>query len=104
MLGAYRRAISHLCLHDAAILSDTIRENLFAPDASEAECWRALAAVELDGRIEAQAGSTPGSVRICSLSEKRSGSTLLARCSTTLRLSFSTSRSNIWTTIRLRGS
>ena len=51
MLGAYRRAASHLCLHDAAILSDTVRENLFAPDASEQECWQALAAVELDGRF-----------------------------------------------------
>jgi len=51
MLSAYRRAASHLCLHDAAILSDTIRENLFAPDASEAECWLALAAVELDARF-----------------------------------------------------
>ena len=51
MLGAYRRAASHLCLHDAAILSDTIRENLFAPGASEHECWQALAAVELDGRF-----------------------------------------------------
>lgn len=51
MLGAYRRAASHLCLHDAAILSDTIRENLFAPGAAEAECWLALAAVELDGRF-----------------------------------------------------
>src|SRR5664279_1470171 len=51
MLGGYRRAASHLSLHDAAILSDTVRENLFAPDASEQECWRALAAVELDGRF-----------------------------------------------------
>jgi ATP-binding cassette, subfamily C, bacterial CydC len=51
MLGAYRRAISHLCLHDAAILSDTVRENLFAPDATKKQCWQALAAVELDGRI-----------------------------------------------------
>jgi ATP-binding cassette subfamily C protein CydC len=51
MLGAYRRAASHLCLHDAAILSDTVRENLFAPGASEQECWLALAAVELDGRF-----------------------------------------------------
>ena len=51
MLSAYRRAASHLCLHDAAILSDTIRENLFAPGASDAECWLALAAVELDGRF-----------------------------------------------------
>ena len=56
MLGAYRRAMSHLCLHDAAILSDTVRENLFAPDASEAECWQALAAVELDGRFAGAGG------------------------------------------------
>jgi ABC-type transport system involved in cytochrome bd biosynthesis fused ATPase/permease subunit len=50
-LGAYRRTISHVCLHDAAILSDTVRENLFAPDACEKRCWQALAAVELDSRI-----------------------------------------------------
>ena len=56
LLAARRRAMSHLCLHDAAILSDTIRENLFAPGAANSECWEALAAVELDGRIEA-AGS-----------------------------------------------
>lgn len=56
MLGAYRRAISHLCLHDAAILSDTVRENLFAPGASEADCWLALATVELDGRVAAAGG------------------------------------------------
>jgi ATP-binding cassette, subfamily C, bacterial CydC len=56
MLGAYRRARSHLCLHDAAIVSDTVRENLFAPRASEAECWLALAAVELDGRVAAAGG------------------------------------------------
>lgn len=51
MLGGYRRAISHLCLHDAAILSDTVRENLFAPGASDEQCWLAIAAVELDVRI-----------------------------------------------------
>jgi ATP-binding cassette, subfamily C, bacterial CydC len=51
-----RRAISHLCLHDAAILSDTIRENLFAPKATDAACWQALAAVELVGRVEAAGG------------------------------------------------
>jgi ATP-binding cassette subfamily C protein CydC len=56
MLGAYRRAISHLCLHDAAILSDTVRANLFAPGASDAEGRLALAAVELDGRIAAAGG------------------------------------------------
>ena len=51
LLSAQRRAASHLCLHDAAILSDTVRENLFAPGANEAECWLALAAVELDVRF-----------------------------------------------------
>jgi ATP-binding cassette subfamily C protein CydC len=51
MLSAYRRAISHLCLHDAAILSDTVRENLFAPGASDRQCWLALVMVELDVRI-----------------------------------------------------
>ena len=56
MLNAYRRAASHLCLHDAAILSDTIRENLFAPEASDADCWRALADVELDGRFAGPQG------------------------------------------------
>jgi ABC-type transport system involved in cytochrome bd biosynthesis fused ATPase/permease subunit len=54
-----RRALSHLSLHDAAILSDTVRENLFAPGASDAECWNALAAVELDARI-ATAGGLSG--------------------------------------------
>ncbi|MGA7808671.1 ATP-binding cassette domain-containing protein [Bradyrhizobium sp.] len=56
MLGAYRRALSQLCLHDAAVLSDTVRANLFAPAASEAGCWMALAAVELDGRIRDAGG------------------------------------------------
>jgi ATP-binding cassette, subfamily C, bacterial CydC len=41
-----RRVVTHLCLHDAAVLSDTIRENLFAP--GNRECWEALAIVELD--------------------------------------------------------
>ena len=56
LLAARRCAMSHLCLHDAAILSDTIRENLLAPNAADSECWAALAAVELDGRIEAAGG------------------------------------------------
>jgi ATP-binding cassette, subfamily C, bacterial CydC len=51
MLSAYRRAMSYLGLHDAAILTDTVRENLFAPNASELECWSALATVELDARF-----------------------------------------------------
>lgn len=56
MLSAYRRAVSHLCLHDAAILTDTVRENLFAPNASETECRLALAAVELDDRLAGAGG------------------------------------------------
>lgn len=56
LLGPCRRAASHLCLHDAAILSDSVRENLFAPAASDADCWDALAAVELTDRIAAAGG------------------------------------------------
>lgn len=51
-----RRAAAHLGLHDAAILADTVRENLFAPDAADAELWAALAAVELDTRIRSGGG------------------------------------------------
>jgi ATP-binding cassette subfamily C protein CydC len=56
MLSAYRRAVTHLCLHDAAILSDTVRENLFASRASDSDCWQALAIVELKDRIEIAGG------------------------------------------------
>lgn len=54
--AAERQALTHLGLHDAAILADTVRANLFAPDASDAELWAALAAVELDTRIRAGGG------------------------------------------------
>ncbi len=54
--AAQRRALTHLGLHDAAILADTVRENLFAPAASEAELWAALTAVELDSRIRSAGG------------------------------------------------
>ena len=54
--AATRRRIVHLGLHDAAILSDTIRENLFAPDATDKECRDALKAVELDERVQAAGG------------------------------------------------
>ncbi|MCP1535807.1 ATP-binding cassette domain-containing protein [Methylorubrum extorquens] len=54
--AAERRALTHLSLHDAAILSDTVRENLFAPGASDAALWAALEAVELDARIRAAGG------------------------------------------------
>lgn len=56
LLAPYRRAFSHLCLHDAAVLSDTVRENLFANGASDALCWQALASVELADRIDAAGG------------------------------------------------
>ncbi|MGW9822127.1 ATP-binding cassette, subfamily C, bacterial CydC [Methylorubrum extorquens] len=54
--AAERRALTHLSLHDAAVLSDTVRENLFAPGASDAALWAALEAVELDARIRAAGG------------------------------------------------
>lgn len=51
-----RRAIACLGLHDAAILTDTIRENFFAPGRSDDALWEALVAVELDERIKAAGG------------------------------------------------
>ena len=54
--AAERRALTHLGLHDAAILSDTVRENLFAPGTSDADLWAALEAVELDARIHTGGG------------------------------------------------
>ncbi|KQT59887.1 ABC transporter [Methylobacterium sp. Leaf456] len=51
-----RRAATHLALHDAAILADTVRENLFAPGAADCDLWAALAMVELAGRIRAGGG------------------------------------------------
>ncbi len=53
---ATRRALSYLGLHDAAILSDTVRANLFAPDATDDACWQAIEAVELRPRIETAGG------------------------------------------------
>lgn len=50
------RASSCLIQHDAAILHGTIRENLFAPAASNAELWQALDAVEMSDRIRTQGG------------------------------------------------
>ncbi len=46
----------HLCLHDAAILDDTLRENLFAPEATEEALWLALDAMELTDRIRDAGG------------------------------------------------
>ena len=56
---AARRAATMFCPHDAAILADTVRANLFAPGRADAELWDALAAMELDGRIR-QAGGLDG--------------------------------------------
>lgn len=54
--AAARQRLVFFGLHDAVVLSDTVRENLFAPDATDAECWGALAAVELDRRIGGAGG------------------------------------------------
>lgn len=51
-----RRSMNCFCPHDATILADTVRENLFAPSASDDELWAALNAVELKERISAAGG------------------------------------------------
>src|SRR5207245_2912006 len=51
-----RRALCALVLHDAVILEDTVRANLFACDVPDAELWRALEAVEMGGRIRDAGG------------------------------------------------
>ncbi|MBN9083363.1 MAG: hypothetical protein BGP04_04065 [Rhizobiales bacterium 62-17] len=51
-----RQAMSFFCLHDAAILADTVRANLFAPAATDDDLWQALKEMEIDGRIEAIGG------------------------------------------------
>lgn len=53
---AARRALATFCPHDAAVLSDTVRENLFAKDATDAERTAALDAVELTQRVAAAGG------------------------------------------------
>lgn len=50
-----RQATTFFCPHDAAIIADTVRANLFAPNVPDAAIWRALATVEMLERIE-QAG------------------------------------------------
>lgn len=54
--AAARQTLSTLVLHDAAVLSDTVRSNLFALASSEEAIWQALAAVELDERIREAGG------------------------------------------------
>ncbi|RVC69121.1 ATP-binding cassette domain-containing protein [Mesorhizobium sp. M00.F.Ca.ET.038.03.1.1] len=51
-----RRALVSLVLHDAVVLEDTVRANLFAGDVPDAALWRALEAVEMDGRIRDSGG------------------------------------------------
>ncbi len=51
-----RRQLTFLGLHDAAVLSDSVRENLFAPGATDAECWAALDTVELGERVRLAGG------------------------------------------------
>lgn len=56
LAAASRRQLAYLGLHDAAVLADSVRENLFAPDASDAECWTALETVELGERVRLAGG------------------------------------------------
>lgn len=51
-----RRALSTLVLHDATILDDTVRANLFDPEGNDAAMWHALEAVELGERIRTAGG------------------------------------------------
>lgn len=53
--AAARRHSAFFCPHDAAILSDTFRANLFAPAANDDDIHSALEKVELTERVE-QAG------------------------------------------------
>lgn len=57
-----RRVKAALVLHDAVTLEDTVRANLFAGDVPDAALWRALEAVEMDGRIH-EAGGLDGWIR-----------------------------------------
>lgn len=54
-----RRRLCRYCPHDAAILADTVRANLFAPNADDEALHRALEAVEMDERV-ARAGGLDG--------------------------------------------
>lgn len=57
--AAQRRSLAMVCPHDAAVLADTVRANLFAPAAGDDDLLAALAAVELDGRVR-EAGGLDG--------------------------------------------
>lgn len=56
LTASSRRGLTFLGLHDAAVLSDSVRENLFAPDATDAECWAALDIAELSERVRLAGG------------------------------------------------
>ena len=51
-----RRALTTFCPHDAAILADSVRANLFAPDATDDELWAVLEDVELAPRLRQGGG------------------------------------------------
>lgn len=51
-----RQGSCFFCPHDAAILADTVRANLFAPTVPDNRIWGALEAVELDRRIAETGG------------------------------------------------
>jgi ABC-type transport system involved in cytochrome bd biosynthesis fused ATPase/permease subunit len=51
-----RRLLSIFCPHDAAIMSDTVRANLFAPERGDDDLWQALDAMELGERIQKAGG------------------------------------------------
>jgi len=59
LTASARRSLAMVCLHDAAILVDTVRANLFAPSASDGELWAALETMELGGRVR-EAGGLDG--------------------------------------------
>ncbi|NLS20430.1 ATP-binding cassette domain-containing protein [Rhizobium sp. P40RR-XXII] len=54
--AAQRRVTTTLVLHDATILEDTVRGNLFDPAGDDETMWRALATVELDTRMRDAGG------------------------------------------------
>lgn len=56
---AARRGFTALCLHDAAVLADTVRANLFAPGVGDERLWQALETVEMRERV-ARAGGLDG--------------------------------------------
>lgn len=51
-----RQNHSMFCPHDAAVLSDTVRANLFAAHADDNLLWAALEAMEMDERIRSAGG------------------------------------------------